>query len=207
MLTGVETAELLTQQARQHGDDLLHQVHTCGPGLGLFVQCTALPAPKHAFCFNADRQLRIVQCTDARSCSAAVTAGRASQAGRHSIWLTLVLRRTGVWLPDEMGHVSNVHAHSEVAAGQLLNGQRVIQVPGCWRVYAEQPACAAEGNQERGHGQTAVIWQRLSEHVLQIISLTSSMVNKHKGGAMGCAHQTVQHGGYKKGVGQRDCDV
>ncbi len=56
MLTGVETAELLTQQAWQHGDDLLHQVHACGSGLGLFVQRTALPAPKCAFasCFKAD---------------------------------------------------------------------------------------------------------------------------------------------------------
>ena len=46
MLTGVETAELLTQQAWQHGDDPLHQVYTCGPGLGLLIQCTALPAPQ-----------------------------------------------------------------------------------------------------------------------------------------------------------------
>ncbi len=48
MLTGVETAELLTQQAGQHGDDPLHQVHTCGPGLRLFIQRTAQPAPKHS---------------------------------------------------------------------------------------------------------------------------------------------------------------
>ncbi len=87
-------------------------------------------------------------------------------------------------LPDEMSHVSNVHTHSEVAAGQLLNGQRVIQIPGCWRVYAEQPACAAEGNYERRHGKFAVVWQCLSEHMLQIVMLTSSMVTKQRGGAL-----------------------
>ena len=67
-----------------------------------------------------------------------------------------------------MGHISNVHAHSEVAAGQLLNGQCVIQVPGCWRVYAEQPAGTAEGNQKRGCGKSAVIWQCLGEYALHI---------------------------------------
>jgi len=99
-----------------------------------------------------------------------------------------------VWLPDEMGHVSNVHAHSEVAAGHLLNGQCVIQVPGCWRVYAEQPACAAEGNQERGHGKIEVIWQCLGEYALQMVLLTRSMVTKQRGGAL-----KSQHLGYTEG--------
>ncbi|KAA6422613.1 MAG: hypothetical protein FRX49_07473 [Trebouxia sp. A1-2] len=44
-----QQTQLLTQQARQHGDDLLHQVHTRGAGLGLFIQRTALPALKCAF--------------------------------------------------------------------------------------------------------------------------------------------------------------
>ena len=44
--------------------------------------------------------------------------------------------------PDEMRHISNVHTHSEVATWQLLDGQRIIQIPSCWRVYAEQPAQA-----------------------------------------------------------------
>jgi len=42
-------------------------------------------------------------------------------------------------IPDEVSYISNVHAHSEVAAGYLLNGQRIIQIPGSWRVYAEKP--------------------------------------------------------------------
>ncbi len=90
-----------------------------------------------------------------------------------------------------MGHVSNVNTHPEVAPGQLLNGQRVIQVPGCWRVYAEQPACAAAGDQERGHGQFAVISQFLGEYALQIVLLTSSMVAKQRGGALKAGLGTI----------------
>ncbi len=101
-----------------------------------------------------------------------------------------------------MGHVSNVHAHSEVAAGQLLNGQRVVQVPGCGRVYAEQPACVSEGNQERGRGEPAVIWQGLGEYVLRMLLLTSSMVKKQRGGEL-----KSQHWGKLEGQEQQDCNA
>ena len=43
MPTWVETAELLTQQAREHGNDPLNQVHAGGSSLSLLIQCAALP--------------------------------------------------------------------------------------------------------------------------------------------------------------------
>lgn len=43
-------------------------------------------------------------------------------------------------LLDEVGNISNVYTHSEVAIGQGLNGESIVQITRCWGVNAEEPA-------------------------------------------------------------------
>ena len=43
-------------------------------------------------------------------------------------------------LLDEVSHISYVHAHTEVATWQGLNGEGIIQIPGSRGIYAEQSA-------------------------------------------------------------------
>lgn len=53
--------------------------------------------------------------------------------------------RTHDVVPDKVCHISNMHAHTEVPSRQGLDGQGVIQIPGCGGVYAEQPAGTPAG--------------------------------------------------------------
>ena len=41
LLTCIQRAQLLAQQARQHGNDSVHQVDTSAPLAGLCIQCAA----------------------------------------------------------------------------------------------------------------------------------------------------------------------
>lgn len=64
-------------------------------------------------------------------------------------WLNAQVATTrghGMGVPDKVCHISNVHAHTEVASRKGLNRQGVIQITCCRGVYAEQPAATQTPN-------------------------------------------------------------
>lgn len=134
VLTWVEAAQLLAQQAGQHGDDSLHQVNAGAPCLCLFIQGTSGPTCSHMPCsheaFHFDMWLSTATCSPCQAIPNVCNLCLFLQSTPGPCWVMCLQNMAPSCTPHDRYHVTQCLAGVlTLYAGHLTCRASLVCVP------------------------------------------------------------------------------